>query len=483
MADVVHLPNGQVLSVSPVFAGYFFKPSELNVHSTAFPAGWTIILQTEDYSSEHKQGKKKENEDPNQEAGQHHSHIHPFRKPTLSHDHFFISSISNPSSSDFKAPASPTRQIAMMLWASLYWYFHLIPPSPYLSTESSKHTPESGKPRGEWRINIKREGVFRGRNLIQKLERMGLISCGDASVGPDPENAAEHWSDIFVARRMYWQISPHTVLFSPSPIHMPGFPGTPFSSRPTSPNPSAERNRSPHRRGLSEQSLGLWSPSSSNPYQSGSHLPTYYPPPSLQYTTTSGIRHPLRPKAPRQGETFYTRYIPSVGQYLSFRTASIAPVPASGLSSMSSPPITPSLQMTEFKDQSQLTDIQLLSKWMNNPRVSAAWGEQGPTSHQENFLKTMLTNEHSFPAIGMWDGKPFGYFELYWAKEDTLGKLLGDRIGDFDRGIHALVGEEEFRGKHRVMCWLSSLVHWAFLHDNRTMNVVLEPRIDNERYL
>lgn len=69
-------------------------------------------------------------------------------------------------------------------------------------------------------------------------------------------------------------------------------------------------------------------------------------------------------------------------------------------------------------------------------------------------------------------------------KEDILGKLLGgNEAQDYDRGVHVLVGEEEFRGKHRVRAWLSSLIHWALQTDYRTNNFVLEPRIDNVRYV
>lgn len=56
-------------------------------------------------------------------------------------------------------------------------------------------------------------------------------------------------------------------------------------------------------------------------------------------------------------------------------------------------------------------------------------------------------------------------------------------VGDWDRGVRALVGEDEFRGAHRVKCWLSSLAHWAMASDYRTNSFVLEPRIDNERYI
>lgn len=130
-----------------------------------------------------------------------------------------------------------------------------------------------------------------------------------------------------------------------------------------------------------------------------------------------------------------------------------------------------------------MNDVQLLHKWMNIPRVSAFWGCAGPQKVQEEHLRSNLSSKNSFPVIGYWDDHPFGYFELYWAKEDILGKYVGDGVGEFDRGIHALVGEQEFRGKHRVTCWLTGLAHWAFIQDYRTNAVVLEPRIDNARYV
>ena len=121
-----------------------------------------------------------------------------------------------------------------------------------------------------------------------------------------------------------------------------------------------------------------------------------------------------------------------------------------------------------------LPDTALLRMWLSNPRVSAFWGDYHP-----NFLTDALQSRHSFPAIGMWDGIPFGYFELYWVKEDLLGRHMGYDAGDFDRGVHVLVGEEWARGK--VPSWMTSLAHWCWQADNRTANVFLEPRVDNEK--
>jgi len=119
---------------------------------------------------------------------------------------------------------------------------------------------------------------------------------------------------------------------------------------------------------------------------------------------------------------------------------------------------------------------------MNEPRVDYFWGEKGSRSHQEEFLRRALKSKHSIPAIGYWDAKPFGYFEIYWAKEDNLGRYLSRDVGNYDRGIHCLVGEQEFRGPHRVKIWLSALVHYCWLADLRTETVMMEPRVDNDRY-
>ena len=121
---------------------------------------------------------------------------------------------------------------------------------------------------------------------------------------------------------------------------------------------------------------------------------------------------------------------------------------------------------------------------MNDERIAKFWGVRGPTHIQEEFLRHGLRSRNSFPAIGCWDGKPFGYFEIYWVKEDVLGPHVADSIsGDWDRGFHALIGEQEFRGPQRVKLWMSAMVHYCWLSDMRTMNVYCEPRVDNEKFI
>ena len=499
--STVHLPNGQTISVSSVFGGLSFKSNNLTVHHTAFPPGWTIVLQTEDDENsnghplswrDHVEILPAGNRDSFPSKKQ---NIHAFKRPTRGDDYLFISSISNPSSKDFKPATSATRQIAMMLWATLYWYFQQPEPDLRLLTPDSAKTPESGRPKGDWRIYLRREGVFRGKSLLQKLERMGLITSEDSSVGLClDERSGEGWQDMFVTRKMFWQLAPRIFLFTLPPAQSPPLPSN--SSRPASPSNghTGAAPRSDHQVEAIAiaNSSGLWTLSTPGPFDSTSHLPTYFPPPPLQYTFTKGVRHPIRPKPPRQGETFYTRFIPSLGQYLSFRVASVASKTPTQLAPSS--PIHP----TFLPNYSSLlephppgngpstpagpSDVELLHRWMNNPRVARFWSEEGPQAHQDNFLKRGLQSRHSVPVIGCWDGKPFGYMEIYWVREDHLGRYLEGSGDAWDRGLHCLVGEQEFRGSHRFRAWMSALVHYCFLADYRTQNVLLEPRVDNERY-
>ena len=496
----VHLPNGQLLSVTPIFGGFTFRSTSLDLHHSAFPPGWTVILQTEDEVEDleekvRRRSKINLNRDPLDEGANNlkHTVVHRFTRPTLQNDSLYLSSISLPSSTDFKPSASPTRTTAMMLWATLYWYFHKEAPSTHVSSEASALTPVSGRPKADWRIKIKREGIFKGKNTIQKLERMGLIASEESCVGIDMDiRYPTGWAETFVSRRSFWQIDARIFLFSYQPLQHSPFPtASPYPSRPSSPERTDKGERGSPRPVdyLSDaNAAGMASPG--GPFQSGSHLPTFYPPPPTQFTFTNHIRHPIRPKPPRQGETFYTRYIPSFDQWLSFRvpTLSSKTVPYFGpgggsMSTMLStfPGASSIATLPTLANFDKSSDTELLHKWMNEPRVNAAWGCAGPTITQRKFLEEALKSRHSFPVMGCWDGKPFGFFEIYWVKEDKLGRLLGGEVGNYTRGLHVLVGEQEFRGQHRVKVWLDALVHYCWHADSRTETVVMEPRIDNSK--
>lgn len=157
--------------------------------------------------------------------------------------------------------------------------------------------------------------------------------------------------------------------------------------------------------------------------------------------TTGGIRHPVRPRK-RRG-ALYKRFIPWIDQTLAFHVA----------------------------DEER--DIEHFHRWMNEPRVAAIWDECGSVADHREFIQRRLDDPRTLPLIGTIDGIPFGYFELYWAKEDRLGPHY-DACGH-DRGWHVAIGENAFRGKAFVSAWLPSLMHYIFLADPRTARIVGEP--------
>lgn len=433
---LVHLPDGQTFTVSPVFAGVGFRSHGHGEHHHPYPVGWTVVLQTDEDGDEGEEEEEEEEKGGREQGRETGGRVdgrrkRPFTHPTRGSDSLFISSVANPPASEFRPAASPTRQLAMLLWVTLYWYFHHEPePGPSPSRRRSGDAPEHARPVADWRVRVRPDGALGGRDLLAKLERMGLVACSDSAV------AAAHGADVFVSRPMFWQLPGRLFLFSPKPVGAPA--------------PS--------------------SPPASGPFASTSHLPTYYPPAPLHYVVTHGVRHPLRPRPPRMGDVFYSRFVPSVGQYLGLRVASSSarPVPHPGPVGPAPPDAARAARLAA------MSDAALLESWHANPRVSDFWGPFDPDG-----LARALAAPHSFPVIGLWDGVPFGYFELYWVREDLLGRHVGSDVGDWDRGLHIMIGEEWARG--RVAPWLTGLVHWCLTADLRTMSVCLEPRVDNQR--
>ncbi|MEJ5061812.1 MULTISPECIES: GNAT family N-acetyltransferase [unclassified Pseudomonas] len=168
-----------------------------------------------------------------------------------------------------------------------------------------------------------------------------------------------------------------------------------------------------------------------------------------QMIISGGKRHPLRPIKP-QGEV-YRRFDAQLGAWISLRTVDVE------------------------------LDLARFNRWQNSPRVASFWQEKGSLEQHREYLIKLEADPHTLTLIGCFDDQPFAYFEAYWAKEDRIAPFY--EAGDYDRGIHMLVGEENHRGPHKVASWLSALVHYLFLDDPRTQRVVAEPRADNGKMI
>jgi RimJ/RimL family protein N-acetyltransferase len=125
--------------------------------------------------------------------------------------------------------------------------------------------------------------------------------------------------------------------------------------------------------------------------------------------------------------------------------------------------------------------LEYFHEWMNNPRVVKFWKEAGSKESHRRYLTKMTQTNSTIPVIGSFDGTPFAYFEVYWAFADNVGKYYPS--SQFDRGIHFLVGDERFRGPHRVHAWMTALCDFIQSDDARTTRIVSEPRSDNAKMI
>lgn len=169
----------------------------------------------------------------------------------------------------------------------------------------------------------------------------------------------------------------------------------------------------------------------------------------LRYAMTDGKRHPLRPPKPRG--LVYARHIPWLDRTLTLRAAELE------------------------------ADLPLLHRWMNDPDVAYFWNEEGDEARHRAYLKGLIDDPHMLPLIASFDDAPFGYFEVYWAKENRIAPFYDAH--DHDRGWHVLIGEPAFRGKAFLTAWFPAIQHYQFLDDPRTQRIVGEPRADHVRQI
>ncbi|MFI8895174.1 GNAT family N-acetyltransferase [Streptomyces paradoxus] len=123
-------------------------------------------------------------------------------------------------------------------------------------------------------------------------------------------------------------------------------------------------------------------------------------------------------------------------------------------------------------------DLPLISRWMNDPAAAAFWELPGPQDVTENHLRTQLAGDgRSVPCVGVLDGTPMSYWEIYRADLDPLACHYPAR--PHDTGIHLLVGADADRGRGLGGLLLRAVADLVLAQRPSCARVIAEPDIRN----
>ncbi|QGV78120.1 GNAT family N-acetyltransferase [Streptomyces ficellus] len=123
-------------------------------------------------------------------------------------------------------------------------------------------------------------------------------------------------------------------------------------------------------------------------------------------------------------------------------------------------------------------DLALISRWMNDPAVAAFWELAGPPSVTDAHVRAQLDGDgRSVPCLGVLDGTPMSYFEIYRADLDPLARHYPAR--PHDTGVHLLIGGIGDRGRGVGTTLLTAVADLILDHRPRCARVVAEPDIRN----
>nr|WP_233521803.1 GNAT family N-acetyltransferase [Streptomyces triticagri] len=123
-------------------------------------------------------------------------------------------------------------------------------------------------------------------------------------------------------------------------------------------------------------------------------------------------------------------------------------------------------------------DLPLITRWMNDPTVAAFWDLAGPEDVTADHLRPQLEGDgRSAPCLGVLDGVPMSYWELYRADLDPLARHYPAR--PHDTGIHLLIGGAGDRGRGLGTILIAAVTGLVLDHRTRCTRVVAEPDVRN----
>ncbi|AXK33375.1 N-acetyltransferase [Streptomyces armeniacus] len=123
-------------------------------------------------------------------------------------------------------------------------------------------------------------------------------------------------------------------------------------------------------------------------------------------------------------------------------------------------------------------DLPLISAWMNDPAVAEFWELAGPAETTAAHLRAQLGGDgRSVPCLGVLDGTPMSYWEIYRADLDPVARHYPAR--PHDTGIHLLVGGVADRGRGLGTALLRAVGDLILDHRPACRRVIAEPDLRN----
>lgn len=123
-------------------------------------------------------------------------------------------------------------------------------------------------------------------------------------------------------------------------------------------------------------------------------------------------------------------------------------------------------------------DIALVSRWMNDPVVAEFWELAGEQAVTERHLGAQYGGDgRSVPCLGLLDGVPMSYWEIYRADLDPLARHYPARPQDI--GIHLLIGGAADRGRGLGATLIRVVCDLVLDHRPGCTRVVAEPDLRN----
>jgi RimJ/RimL family protein N-acetyltransferase len=123
-------------------------------------------------------------------------------------------------------------------------------------------------------------------------------------------------------------------------------------------------------------------------------------------------------------------------------------------------------------------DLAVITRWMNDPTVAEFWELAGDQRITEAHLRAQIEGDgRTVPCLGVLDGTPMSYWEIYRADLDPVARHYPAR--PHDTGVHLLIGGVADRARGLGTTLLHAVSDLVLDHRPACGRVIAEPDLRN----